>query len=108
MFVSVLISFTGFSFYFYPGPGQYTLPNTLDRNKAFSFGIKVNKKIKNDVPPPNFYKTEKANLTFTPSYTFGSRYEQKVRNDTPGKYTFQVILNIDFFCFCYKIIFLFH
>lgn len=83
-----MISFNGFSFYFCQGPGQYTLPNTLDRNKAFSFGIKVNKKIKNDVPPPNFYKTENLNLKFTPSYTFGSRYEQKVRSDTPGKYTF--------------------
>lgn len=66
------------------GPGQYKVPSSLDRNKAFSFGIKVDRKIKNEVPSPNSYKTENVNQAYTPAFTFGSRNEQKVRNDTPG------------------------
>lgn len=76
------------------GPGQYSVPSTLDRNKAFSFGVKVDKVLKNDVPSPCSYRTEQVNVA--PAYSFGSRYEQKIRSDTPGMI---ILLDLRFFCF---------
>lgn len=64
------------------------MPSTLDRNKAYSFGVKVHKKIINNVPSPNSYQTEKVDVTYGPSYSFGSRFEQKIRSDTPGTMIF--------------------
>lgn len=68
------------------GPGQYSMPSTLDRQKAFSFGLKVNKKVKSDGPSPNSYRTDTVDFAQKPSYSFGSRFEQKSRSVTPGMY----------------------
>lgn len=66
------------------GPGQYSMPSTLDRKKAFSFGLKVNRKVKNEGPSPNSYQSDRVDFAHKPAYSFGSRYEPKSRSDTPG------------------------
>lgn len=55
------------------------------KENGFSFGLRPEQKIKNDVPGPNHYKPESCNLDHQAAYSFGTRQEVKIKNDSPGK-----------------------
>lgn len=67
------------------GPGAYATPeSSIDRNKAFSFGVKVEKKQRSDTPAPNQYQSiEKYKLENQKAFSFGLRPERKLRSDAP-------------------------
>lgn len=69
----------------YLAPGSYAPEKCLlDHQAAFSFGIKPEQKIKNEVPAPNQYAPEKFKLEYQPAFSFGARHNLEKPNNTPG------------------------
>lgn len=73
-----------------PGPGSYTVGNTLNQTKAYTFGSRPEQKVRSDTPAPNSYSTENSNFTRTPSFTFGGRRKVEKPMQTPGIFAFSL------------------
>jgi hypothetical protein len=64
----------------------------LDTNPSYSFGLKLEEKIKSFAPAPGIYDIEKADdyLDLDPSYSFGLRPERKINSVAPAPATYDI------------------
>lgn len=81
-----ICSFSGIVHYnpiYYSGPGSYHSTVRFDSSPSYSFGVRVEKKITNDVPSPNAYAVRA--FQRSPAFSISSRHNLERPNQNPGE-----------------------